>query len=133
VRRPSVPVPTVSRVKRRQVHLRHSVDHKPRKVPLGQPLTQTRRRQQLLLTITRKEVLGHDRIVLTDPDDTTRLCNNVPGRPRPPLWSETRRRDAAAAAIYRPATMESASTTTPMVPGHAGLARLWWQKIILFG
>jgi hypothetical protein len=65
VRRTAMPVPTVSPVERRQIHLRHGVDHKPRKVPLGQPLAQTRRQQQLLLTITHKEVLGHNPIVLT--------------------------------------------------------------------
>jgi hypothetical protein len=74
VSRATVPVPTVSRVERRQIHLRHGVDHKPRQMPLGQPLAQARRQQQLLLTITRKEVLGHNRIVLTAPDDTTPLC-----------------------------------------------------------
>jgi hypothetical protein len=42
----------------------------------GQPLTQARRQQQLLLTITRKEVLGHAQIVPTDPDDTAPLCNS---------------------------------------------------------
>jgi hypothetical protein len=76
MRRTAVPVPAVSRVKRRQIHLRHGVDQKPRKLPLRQPLAQTRRQQQLLLTVTPNEVLGHAEIVLTTPDDTARLCNS---------------------------------------------------------
>jgi hypothetical protein len=56
--------------------LRHGVDHNPRKMPLGQPLAQARRQQQILLTVTRKKVLGHARIVRTAPDDTSRLCNS---------------------------------------------------------
>jgi hypothetical protein len=76
VSRPTMAVLAVSRVERRQLHLRHGVDHKPSKVPLGQPLAQAGRQQQLLLTVTGKEVLGHARIVLTTPDDTGRLCNS---------------------------------------------------------
>jgi hypothetical protein len=41
-----------------------------------QPVAQARRQQQLLLTVTRKEVLGHNRIVQTAPDDTGPLCNS---------------------------------------------------------
>src|SRR5690348_255774 len=44
------------------------VDHEPREVPLGQPLAQARRQQQLLLAITRDEVLRHPEMVLTAPD-----------------------------------------------------------------
>jgi hypothetical protein len=44
---------------RGQIHRRDRVDHKPREVILGQPLAQARRQQQLLLAITRQEVLRH--------------------------------------------------------------------------
>jgi hypothetical protein len=71
-----VTVVLVAGIEGGQIDLRDGVDHKPRKVPLGQPLAQARRQQQLLLTVTRKEVLTHDRIVLTAPDDTARLCNS---------------------------------------------------------
>jgi len=37
---------------------------------LRQPLPQTRRQQQLLLTLTSNEVLGHTDILLSPPDDT---------------------------------------------------------------
>jgi hypothetical protein len=42
-------------------------------VILRQPIAQTRRHQQDLLTLTRQEVLGHHRIVLRPPDDPA-LC-----------------------------------------------------------
>ena len=55
----------ISRIKRRQVHLGDRLQHKPREVILGQPLPQARREQQLLIAITRQEVLRHPRRVLT--------------------------------------------------------------------
>jgi hypothetical protein len=45
-------------------------------VPIGQPLTQARR-QQLLITITRDEVLRHPDMVLTAPDGPAPLCNSL--------------------------------------------------------
>jgi hypothetical protein len=42
-----------------QIHLLNRLDHEPRQVILSQPLTQRRRQQKRLLTITRNEVLGH--------------------------------------------------------------------------
>jgi hypothetical protein len=72
VRRAAVTVLPVGGIEGGQIHLRDGVDHKPRKVPLGQPLAQARRQQQLLLTITPKEVLAHA------PDRPNR-----PGRHRP--------------------------------------------------
>ena len=42
-----------------QIHLLNRLDHEPRQVILRQPLTQRRRHQKRLLTITRDEVLGH--------------------------------------------------------------------------
>ena len=46
------------------------VEHEPRKMVSGQPIAQARRQQQLLLAITRDEVLRHPGIVLNPPDDT---------------------------------------------------------------
>jgi hypothetical protein len=54
-----MPVGAIGRVKRSQIHLLDSVEHEPREMLLGQPLPQARRQQQLLLTITRDEVLRH--------------------------------------------------------------------------
>jgi len=44
-------------------------------VILRQPLAQTRRHQQHLLTITAEKVLGHDHMVLKT-SDATALCNS---------------------------------------------------------
>src|SRR5215210_8754541 len=73
VRRPAVTVNAIGRDERGEIHLLDSVEHEPRKVLLGQQLAKARRQQQLLLTITRDEVLRHHRIVLNPPDDT-RVC-----------------------------------------------------------
>jgi hypothetical protein len=51
-------------------------------MPLGQPLAQARRQQQLLLSVTPKEVLSHHPIVPTDPDDTARFGATVAARRR---------------------------------------------------
>jgi hypothetical protein len=64
VRRPPVTVVPVDGVEHGQVHLGDRGQHEPRKMILGQPLPHARRQQQLLIAITRKEVLGHHRIVL---------------------------------------------------------------------
>jgi hypothetical protein len=61
-------VDTVGRVERHQIHRRNGVDHKPRQVPLRRPLTQARRQQQRLLTITPDEVLRHAEIVIANAD-----------------------------------------------------------------
>jgi hypothetical protein len=71
VRRPPVAVLAIAAIKRRQIHLRDRLQHTPRQVLLRQPLPQARRQQQLLLTITRDEVLRHPEIVLNPPDSTT--------------------------------------------------------------
>jgi hypothetical protein len=42
-----------------QIEPVNDLDHEPREVILRQPLTQARRQQQLLLAITRQEVLRH--------------------------------------------------------------------------
>jgi hypothetical protein len=68
VRRPPVPIGPIAGVERRQIKLRHSIDHEPREVVFGQPLTQARRQQQLLVAITCDEVLRHPGMVLTVAD-----------------------------------------------------------------
>jgi hypothetical protein len=64
VRRAAPPIGAIPAVEGGQVELVDGVEHEPRPVPLWQPLTQTRRQQQLLLTVTRQEVLRHHGIVL---------------------------------------------------------------------
>src|ERR1700674_471914 len=63
-------IPTVGAIERRKIHLLGHRQHKPRKMILRQPLFQTRRQQQLLIPVTRQEVLGHTNIVLNTPDAT---------------------------------------------------------------
>ena len=79
VRRPALTVVAVDHVERPQIQRRDGIDHKPRQMPLGQPLAQTRRQQQLLITITRKEVLRHPRMVLTTPDGPALCATATPG------------------------------------------------------
>ncbi len=66
-----MPVRAIGDVERTQIELPDSVDHEPREMPLGQPIAQTRRQQQLLITITRDKVLRHPGIVLTTPPRTS--------------------------------------------------------------
>ena len=73
VRRATPTVVAIARVERPEIHLADGVKHKPRQMPLGQPIAQARRQQQLLLAITRDEVLRHPEIVL-NPPDTTEVC-----------------------------------------------------------
>ena len=68
-----MPVGAIGSKERGQIQLADRVDHKPGEVILGQPLAQARRQQQLLLAITRQEVLRHPDIVLTPPDGAP-LC-----------------------------------------------------------
>jgi hypothetical protein len=66
VRRPAMPIGAIRGQERAQVELVDRVDHKPREVILGQPFAQARRQQQLLLAITRQEVMRHPEIVVND-------------------------------------------------------------------
>jgi hypothetical protein len=59
MRRPAMPVGAIGRIERPEIHRLDNVEHEPREVILGQPLAQARRQQQLLLAITRDEVLRH--------------------------------------------------------------------------
>jgi hypothetical protein len=54
-----VPVGAISGIKRGQIELPNGIDNEPREVIPRQPLAQARRQQQLLLAITRQEVLRH--------------------------------------------------------------------------
>ena len=74
-RRATPPVLAIRRIKRPEVERLDGVEHEPRHVALGQPLTQARRQQQLLLTITRQEFCGMPGIVLTAPDGPG-LCDS---------------------------------------------------------
>jgi hypothetical protein len=65
VGRPTPAVVAIAGQERAQVHRLDGIEHEPRQVVLRQPLTQARRQQQLLLTITRDEVLRHPGMVLT--------------------------------------------------------------------
>ena len=78
VRRATPAVVAIAGQERRQIHRLDSVQDKPREVILRQPLPQTRRQQQLLLAITRDEVLRHPDMVLTPPDGA--LCNSHDAR-----------------------------------------------------
>jgi hypothetical protein len=68
VRRAPMPVPAIGGIERRQIHLLDRGQHEPRQVVLRQPIAHARRQQQHLLTVTRNEVLRHDRIVQNHPD-----------------------------------------------------------------
>jgi hypothetical protein len=61
-------VAPIGSVERLEAELRHRVEHEPGQMILRQPLAQTGRQQQLLVTITRQEVLSHAEIVQTTPD-----------------------------------------------------------------
>jgi hypothetical protein len=74
-RRPAVPVVPIGGIERAEIHLRDRVDHKPREVPLGQPVTDVGRQQKCLVPIARQEVLAHAGILLTAPDSPP-LCNS---------------------------------------------------------
>jgi hypothetical protein len=65
VRRPTPPVLAIAGQERPQIHRVDGIKHEPRQVILRQPLAQARRQQQLLLAITRDEVLCHPEIVLS--------------------------------------------------------------------
>jgi hypothetical protein len=64
-RRPAMTVSTIRAIEPSQVHLPDRIHHEQREMVLRQPIPKIRRQQQLLITITRQEVLGHAVIVLT--------------------------------------------------------------------
>ncbi len=101
VRRAAMPISAVGGVKRRQIQLGDGVDDKPREMPLGQPLAQTRRQQQLLLTVTTEKVLRHPEIVLSAAD---RPFPQQPprGPARPQSSPSTLRREGCGRGVLRP-------------------------------
>jgi hypothetical protein len=52
-----MPISPVGAIEVAQIHLRDRVNHKPRRVPRGQPTTDIRPQQERLITISGKEVL----------------------------------------------------------------------------
>jgi len=70
------PVLTVGAIESVEIELGNRVDHQPRKMILRQPIADARRQQQLLLAITRIEVLRHAVMVLK-PSDGTPLCDTL--------------------------------------------------------
>jgi hypothetical protein len=58
----------ISAIERRQIHLGHRVDHKPRQMIGRQPLPHVRRQQKSLLTATFDEILRHPGMLLARPD-----------------------------------------------------------------
>jgi hypothetical protein len=56
-------------VERRQIHLRHGIEHKPRQVALRQLIPHIRRHQKRLPTVTLDEVLSHAGMVVTASDN----------------------------------------------------------------
>ena len=103
VRRAAMPVGAIGSKERGQIELADHVDHKPREVILGQPLAQARRQQQLLLAITRQEVLRHPGIVLNRPDGPTFVR-------QPPWKAGVCRVGAGAAGLSRAAVPTGAAS-----------------------
>ena len=106
MRRPAMTVGAIARIERGQIHLLNSVEHEPRQVLLRQPLPQARRQQQLLLTITRDEVLRHRRIVL-NPPDATPVCATP----------------SAKAALFAPARRSAGARRTQQRAGRRSCSR----------
>jgi len=77
MRRPPVPVDAIGSKERRQIERIDRVQDEPGEVILREPLAQARRQQQLLLAITRDEVLRHPDIVLTPPDGPHAATSSV--------------------------------------------------------
>jgi hypothetical protein len=59
VRRPAMPVSPIRRIELLEFELIDGLRHEIRQMIRRQPIPQTRRQQQLLITITQQKVLGH--------------------------------------------------------------------------
>jgi hypothetical protein len=66
-------------------------------VPLRQPLAHARRQQQLLIAITRKEVLRHPGIVFSTPDGAAPLRNSLRDKQHRRLQRSARKADGGLA------------------------------------
>jgi hypothetical protein len=75
MRRAPMTIGTIGTEERRDIHLFNGGQDEPREMILRQPLPQVRRQQQLLIAVTRYEVLGHAGILLNPPDSTP-FCNS---------------------------------------------------------
>jgi hypothetical protein len=67
-------------MERLEIHLLDRRQHKPRQMPIRQPVTHVRRHQKRLLTITRDEALSHHEIVL-NPRTSPRLTRQPQAEP----------------------------------------------------
>jgi hypothetical protein len=52
-----VPICSVGAVELAQIHLCDGVNHKPREVPLGQPIADIRRQEERMITVSGEEVV----------------------------------------------------------------------------
>jgi hypothetical protein len=77
-----VAIGSIAGIKRAQIQRVDGLNDKPREMALRQPLAQARRQQQLLLAITRDEVLRHHEMVLTTADRPGRDRVSIP-KPMP--------------------------------------------------
>src|SRR3954451_22765213 len=104
-RRAAVAVLPIGAIERGEVHPFDRLNHKPREVPLGQPVAHVRRQQKALLTIRRQEVLAHTGIVLTAPDRPP-LCNSHHASSRSPSArsASTNPRGSARCSVARAAS-----------------------------
>jgi len=72
-----MPVRPIIAVDRGQIHPRDHVQHTPCQLVWPEPLTQTRRHQQHLITITQQKVLSHTRTLLNPPDRNPPLRDSL--------------------------------------------------------
>ena len=77
VRRTAMPVGTVIGVHRAEIDLLDRVEHKPRQMPLGQPVAQARRHQPRLLAITRQKAHRHAQRLFNRSDRTPGYRNSL--------------------------------------------------------
>ena len=121
VRRAALTVVAIDRVERAQIERRDGVDHEPRQMPIGQPLAQARRQQQLLIAITREEVLRHPEMVLTTPDGAD-LCATATMEGRSPLCSAPDLRSQAKATASVALVRGLAEPDQPPDPSNPGVS-----------
>jgi hypothetical protein len=77
VRRAPVTIRPIRAIECAEIKLLDRGQDEPREMILRQPVAQARRHQQDLLTLARQEVLGHQPIVLTGPDDVALRDSHV--------------------------------------------------------
>jgi hypothetical protein len=77
VRRTALPVSAIGAIERRQIKLADDIEHEPRQVLGRQPVTNRRRKQELLLAISDDEPLDHARKSLKPGGQTAELRNSL--------------------------------------------------------